>query len=133
MAKASSKIELQEALICKTIENNPNGTFSLGGVYPKDIALKTIPAKLIIALWLNFNAKISEDEKLQIKIAAKNVLEEDIELEVGLSETKKTECMPVVIKNISLSLIKSGKISISYKFGKNKWEKIKTIEIKALQ
>ncbi len=133
MAKALSKLELQEVLICKTIENNPNGTFSLSGVYPKDVALKTVPAKLIIALWMNFDAKISDKEPLLIKITGKNVLENDIELEVALAETKKTECIPVVIKNISLSIIKSGKISISYKHGKEKWAKVKTIGIEALQ
>ncbi len=129
MARKTTKIELNETLICNTIEENDNGTFSLMGVYPKDIAVTQAPANLSISLWLNFIGHIADPLTLEVKMSGKNVLKEDYVIDIDLDATESLIAIPVILKNITLPLISIGSLEISYRTPKAKWKIARTINL----
>ncbi|MGH1404591.1 MAG: hypothetical protein ACRBDL_10140 [Alphaproteobacteria bacterium] len=129
MARKTTKIELNETLICNTIDEHANGTFSLIGLYPKDIAVTQAPANLVVSLWLNFIGHIAEPMTLEVKLSGKNVLEEDYTVDIELSPTESLIAIPVILKNITLPLISIGSLEISYKTPKSKWKVARTVHL----
>ena len=136
MVKKAAKLEIKETLICKDIQQHPNATFSLLGLYPQDIAITTTPATLSISLWINFIAAIAEDTEVEIKVSSNSTLEDDIVNTVTLpaqTDTKNALSRPLAIKHLALPIINTGEITISYKSGKSKWKTLRSFNIEIAQ
>lgn len=131
MIKKTVKLELEEVMLCKDIQQNRNGTFSLLGVYPKDVAITAqTPVNFSVSLWLNFLSFLPEDVVVEVKISGKGVLEEEVVIPVDLvarEETREEIAVPIILKNIPLKVLKAGEIQISYKKPKAKWKAARTV------
>ena len=137
MAKKAVKLELSEVMICKDIQQNRNGTFSLLGVYPKDVAVATpAPFSFMCSLWLNFLSYLPSETELEIKISGEGVLEEDVVVPVTIAAHESAQenmATPIILRNILLRVLKAGSVQISYKKPKAKWKDARTVEINIVQ
>ena len=134
MAKKTLKLELSEVMVCKDVQENTNGTFSLLGVYPKDIAISAQPpTNLQFSLWMNFMSVLPEDALVEVKISGKGVLEEDVVIPVNIAAQKDVKgiiAVPIILKKITLRILGAGEIKVFYKTPKARWMVARVIELK---
>lgn len=125
-------ISLIHSIICDDIRREDNGKFILIGVYPEVIMLNTLPAQIVLSIWLQFRMQIFSKTALEFEIRGSAIPETmPFSLEMG-DETifGKSEAIPIIVK-LPFNIKDEGGFIIYYrKKGDTTWQVAKSIEIK---